>query len=618
MPSILTKILARAGGGVVRLLIVVSPGGGELHRTEAELLGVLESDAPNVAKAEACKHLRLVGTARAVPALSALLTNEPLAQAARHALEAIPGAEADAALRDALAKTTGLLRAGIADSIGWRQDARAVPALTSLLGDADPTVASAGARALGRIGGRDALAALQGARGRVVPGARLAVSEALLLAAEAELAAGRSRTARSVFALLARSDEPEPVRIAAHAGLLRCAGRRLPGRIESALTGPDAAAQFAALAVARTAPDPAVTRSLIAVLSRAEPPLQVALLELLRERGDPTCVAAVLGVARSPNVTVRTAAWRALGDLGDASHVPLLIVAATSSEAAEQKAAREALASLRRGAVCDALVAELRQAPARQRVEAIRALSERGEPAAVPALLEQVEAGGGEVRHAALQALSRLAEAAHVAQLGELLVRAPDEALRAEILDVFESLAERNGRLAEPHASALARVLSAAAPPARSAAFRVCALFVSEPLREVLRAGLKSAEPGVRTAAARALCEARDASLLPELTVLAQEADDAGLRSLAIAGAVRLAGESSAALAPEQRIGALEAMLRVATRTEDKRRVLSGLARVPCARALALVEAAAADPSVRAEAEAARKQIEEQLAKAGR
>src|ERR1019366_9156347 len=61
---------------------------------EQELLGVLQSSADIPAKCDACKELRLVGTAKAVPGLAACLNEDRLSQAARFALEGMPCPEA--------------------------------------------------------------------------------------------------------------------------------------------------------------------------------------------------------------------------------------------------------------------------------------------------------------------------------------------------------------------------------------------------------------------------------------------------------------------------------------------------------------------------------------------
>ena len=82
--------------------------------TEPELLAVLKENGLND-KVTACQELSHVGSSAAVPALAALLTDatEPaLFLAARYALENIPGAEAETALKRALAVVTDAKRRG--------------------------------------------------------------------------------------------------------------------------------------------------------------------------------------------------------------------------------------------------------------------------------------------------------------------------------------------------------------------------------------------------------------------------------------------------------------------------------------------------------------------------
>ncbi len=129
--------------------------------SQSKLIAVLQSDAPAADKAIACKRLAVIGTKDAVPALAALLPDKELASWARIALEAIPGPEADDALRASLGKLQGRLLVGAINSIGVRRDAKAVDALASRLKDADAEVASAAAIALGRIGNAPAAKALE-------------------------------------------------------------------------------------------------------------------------------------------------------------------------------------------------------------------------------------------------------------------------------------------------------------------------------------------------------------------------------------------------------------------------------------------------------------------------
>ena len=95
-------------------------------------------------------------------ALAALLPAISTSDMARIALERISGAEADAALIDALGKADDKSKIGIVNSLGARKTAAAVPAIAPLLKSKDPLLAEAAAAALGHIGGADATKALKG------------------------------------------------------------------------------------------------------------------------------------------------------------------------------------------------------------------------------------------------------------------------------------------------------------------------------------------------------------------------------------------------------------------------------------------------------------------------
>ncbi len=129
---------------------------------EKELIEKLRSDSPAAEKAIACKQLAVYGSKEAVPELAKLLTDEQLASWSRIALEAIPGPEADEALR----KAHGFAQGPTADR--HDQFDRRSPrrrrgrSLDRQLQNSDADVASAAAVALGRIGNGAATKTLRG------------------------------------------------------------------------------------------------------------------------------------------------------------------------------------------------------------------------------------------------------------------------------------------------------------------------------------------------------------------------------------------------------------------------------------------------------------------------
>ena len=118
---------------------------------EQALLGVLQSDAPLPAKEHVCRQLALIGTSKSVPVLAAMLADAELSDRARFALEAVPDASADDALRAALDSSDGIIRVGIVNTLGERRDKKAVPAIEKMRDSGDAVLSNAVDAALRKI-----------------------------------------------------------------------------------------------------------------------------------------------------------------------------------------------------------------------------------------------------------------------------------------------------------------------------------------------------------------------------------------------------------------------------------------------------------------------------------
>jgi hypothetical protein len=111
-----TEIVRLEHGGdgsfaaIIREQVARTPAAG-LGRVEAQLLRALAApDLTEAGRDFICSQLALVGSTTAVPALATRLADAASADAARLALERIPGAEAEAALLAGLATLTGRAR----------------------------------------------------------------------------------------------------------------------------------------------------------------------------------------------------------------------------------------------------------------------------------------------------------------------------------------------------------------------------------------------------------------------------------------------------------------------------------------------------------------------------
>ncbi len=182
---------------------------------------IVSSDAETKAKCDACRELGRVGTKKAVAPLAALLTDQRMSHMARYGLEPNPDPSVNEALREALGKVDGKLKAGIIGSLGVRKDREAVEALIECLKSSDTEVSSAAARALGSIGTREGTAALMDALESAPDAIILDVCEGISRSAEGLEERGMKDVAVRLYTRLSKVNEPKQVKVGADAALKR-------------------------------------------------------------------------------------------------------------------------------------------------------------------------------------------------------------------------------------------------------------------------------------------------------------------------------------------------------------------------------------------------------------
>jgi len=580
---------------------------------EARMVELLQSpQTPPEQKDAICQKLRITGTAKVVPALASLLLDENLSQSARLALEPMPLPEAAQALRDALLKTTGKTKAGIIDSLGERRERESAAALAGLVQDRDPTIASSAALALGKIGGAQAIAALQAARPSAAPPLRTTIVDALLLCADGLRAGGDNKGASTIYRTVLDSEKPAHLRAAAFRGLVLAAGDDGANMVAEALAGEDRALVQAALQLVREVQGEPATKAFAGALAKAPPDVQVSLVQVLAQRGDGAAAGAILESAKSPSPVVRCACLAALGVLGDESVAMFLAQTAAAGGPPEQEAARQSLARLRGAQVCQTLLAGMAQASPAVRGEIAKALGARQDAQAVPMLLAMAEGtdpGAPGMRLVALQSLAQLATAADHKAMTRLLLIARTDAER----DAAEgALLSASARGEKPQA-AVPHLLEAmkGAPagdegrPARMALLRVAGRLGGDESLQALRAALAGPDPAIQETALRTMAEFGAIAAADDLLKLAADPQrTASHRVIAMGGYWRIVGAAGDRSA-DQRLRLCEAGLAASPRAEEKKMGLAELSRVPHPDALKLARKLCGDESVRDEAESA-------------
>jgi len=410
---------------------------------EQRLIAVLKSEGQQFDKDVACRRLAVIGTKAAVPALTALLSDQDLCDVARTPLETIPDPAADEALRAAMGQLKGRLLIGVINSIGVRKDSNAGADLIKRLSDADAGVAEAAAAALGKIGTPEAAKALEQALADGPAAIRPAVADACITVADNWLVAGKNAEAAALFDKVRGAKPSKPILVAATRGAILARQNQqgnggAPLLIEQ-LKGEDWDLSDLALRLAREIKGADLTRALAAEVGNLPPPKRVLLLKALGDRRDPAALSAVLEATKSGEPKVRVAALQAVAQLGDSTAVPVLFAAALDPEAEVAAAAQASLAGIpnTNTQVNDAIAARLADKDSKVRRVAIEAVGKRLIGPTVPQLIKAADDSDAQIRVAVLNALTALA----LARRGE--PAAKDEAKKAA-LALCDKLAQSN------------------------------------------------------------------------------------------------------------------------------------------------------------------------------
>jgi HEAT repeat protein len=207
--------------------IVASAGDAAARSTlEKQLIDLLSAPLPRAALDYVCRKLMQIGGDASVPPLAKMLLQDETSHLARYALERIESPSAAEALRSALSTATSpMIKVGVIGSLGVRRDEASVAALSTLLNDADSSVAAAAASALGAIRSPQAIKALAAARSSK-PEVSRAVCDASFACAESMLVQGNRSGAMAIYKLFQAEGHPDHVRLAARQGMLKIVGTK--------------------------------------------------------------------------------------------------------------------------------------------------------------------------------------------------------------------------------------------------------------------------------------------------------------------------------------------------------------------------------------------------------
>ena len=581
----------------------------EMKEIEKQFDEFLKSDATYAAKDFVCRQLSVVGTEASVSALAPMLTDQNTSDMARYALERIPGAAVDDALRQALPKAGGNAKVGIINTLGVRGDKKAVGLLTELVTDANRTTAIAAVAALGRIDDPCATEAIARAKDKATGELRTRVVDAYLRCADRLAGKGQKEAASAIYKQLYVPTEPLPVRVAAVRGMITTAGDKAGDTFVEVLESGEPAIRTAAIGVLRDVADTDAIKAAAGQLPNLAMAQQVQMLAVLAECGKPAALPAVLAAAKHADQQVRIAALNAIGVLGDASTVDLLVETAAGAKGDEQKAAQDSLYRLRGADIDRAILSKLNEAEPKVKVELIRSCEQRNIGDSVKVLMKAARDADNQVRIESIKALRAVAEPQAITGIIELQLAATGterSELEKTVVAVARKIPEDKGQ---------AEKVLAALPKASDLDTRCSLLSVLGKIGDpaalpVLREAIADKQDKVNDAAVRALSDWPKAEPAADLLKVAKESDNQVHRTLALRGYVRLTGLESDRPAEETAKMYKEAMT-LALNVDEKKMVLSGLATAKSFDALQMAAGFLDNEELKQEAEAAVAKIAE-------
>ena len=473
------------------------------------------------------RALLAVGASAELTSVAACLKTPETSDWAATLLAGTPGPAADKAIAQALATAEPSLRCTLLSALAIRKNAAAVAPYAA---DKDAAVATAALSALGRIGSEEALAALAKPAAPALEDIRLTALAACIgtLAENGKLKAA-ARAARPLFANTAT---PAPLRAA-------CAKALLLADADFFATGLKDACPLVRQTVIRAA-DGVSVKTIAAALKTAAPADQAGLIAKLAARDAKACAGDVAALLTSDQEPVVCEALRALAKIGNADQVGT-VYALTAKDGAVGDAAKVALGDFRAPGAGEALIA-LAQKDAAQQTRVLTILGERTETKLLPKLEAFLKSDSADVRKETWKTLGKTA----------------DEGTFGQLVAWLPLVQEPEQNQAE---SALRAVAKNVAPTARATAFSAAWAKASTASKKTL-AGLMSgyadpaflapltaaasdADKGLSETALRALADWPSMEPFATLKNAIGAQTDAGLKTTALRGALKLAAANA-------------------------------------------------------------------------
>jgi len=571
---------------------------------EQAMIVLLKSNATPYAKHCICKQLVKIGSAACVPVLADLLLDPSAGESACYALRSNTSPQASEALRAALSKAKQPALSQIILAIGHRKDSSAIPYLIKLLKSEDEKVVRASMNALGHMADPRAAEALKRMKGGKY---RIAATNGLLHCAQSLARANQRSLAVKLYRECIKSKEPRLARRSALLGLMqydRTDGVKLALSI---FEGKEVTLKSVVIANIHFLPMEQAAALLVKQLPNLNAKQQAELMDMLVKLRGEHMLPLIKRMASSKSIEIRLGVLKALGRIGDASSVSILI-GALDGTPDETTLAKTSLLQMKARGADDELVKQLPEQNETIRIVLMKVLTDRESSIAVPELFRQAKSKNSKLVVAAYRSIRKLAGPEHLPKLLSSLQSCANDNIRSEIIKALTSVSHRR----HCQGSLIARIETlwgaSQTVDTRRSLLKIVGEFHVKRSFDLLKKALQNKDEAVKGVALRQLAQWPGVEALPVLKSVYTSDSDRTRRILALRAVIRLL-ELQNQLTMADTMRYYKDVLVSAKRPEEKKMMLSGLARLRTPQALDFVAPLLNEKGLRGEAQLAAVQI---------
>ncbi|MDF7823099.1 HEAT repeat domain-containing protein [Pontiellaceae bacterium B12227] len=502
----------------------------ELPGIESELLNIFQSSETTLeGKQYTCRMLRHCASDASVPVLEKELLNPELAEFVRRVFQSLETPAANEALLEALAAGPNV---GIIGTLGQIGSEKSIAAIAPYLENENADLQFAAITALGNIGGKKAVKALEAAT--VKPEFSNDWKLAQLEAAEG-VGAGwfglSSKGSEKKIVAKLLEDDDAGIRCAA---LVRLTAMK-PGKAAPVVLGKldsdNKEEQTAAKGLLAQLP---TDRLIEAVQSGAE--YSVIIIDILTDRKAVEAETLMLSLVTSKGAAVQQAAFQALTQIGGDQTIGIMVGLAPYEEMAFQT-----LCGMKAQGT-DAAIIQTLETTEDDKVKSklIECLSARQAKSALPLFVELAKGDWSRTSAAAISGMANLVTETDFAIYAELIL-ATDAKKKIQALE--NSIATAAQRLpdAEACAQPLVDAYKQGEGEQKLALIRAMGSIGGTAAKNILGEAMASSDANVKDAAIRGLCNWPNTEVQDQLLDLAENADSEKHKVLALRGYIRLA-----------------------------------------------------------------------------